>query len=1826
MVYNAQKSASYEVICMIKRFLGVLIILVIISAPVAVAAAETAFVQSDAVVSDLYVNTTLITTLSGAGTKASPYLITSAAELAYMRDCVNSGAIINGSKASIAARTAYYTLTNNIDISPYSSWIPIGATAANGFSGVFDGGGMTVSELAITAASGAYNALFGCVNGGTIMNLTVVGTVTGDSAACPADIRFGGVVAELANGTIDNCRSAVTVTALYNSDKNIYVGGIAAYIADESIVTGCVNEGALTIDSTAVLTSGMLYIGGITGSAAVNTSKISRCQNEAGITVLCAYHPSGRFAGGIAGRNCAALEDCENRGNIAMTAIDGFKAYAGGIAGYIIHAPSVVNCNAAADITVSEGTKYVGGITGFLQNSTLDNCCFSGLISAPSLPAAPDSNNAVGGIAGYLGAATTIINCYFRQQSNLLAVNYASKTGCVFANLGAFADAAGALVPVKYAADNTSTLTSVPLYSDLLTALNAERGSRLEWTQTTGAYPALFADAEPEHPDGPTVIRSGDSVTVYGNGHYIRVSGDGAATVVEWSDTADGVRTALGSFAGDVYVYGGGEGDVAGDTYITMTGGTAALLCGGGTVGTVGGTAHISIEGGSAGTVLGGADASVISMSGGTAGYIGGAAVDLRGEPVITTGIDLSTVSGGRVNITGALGDTAAVKLINASAAPGAVLARASSETYMDSTPFTAFAPDATELTVIKSGTDIVVTSAVSVSVSSDHVSVSPVTAVCGVDWHGILTADAGYILPAAISISAGGSALPPEAYAYTAPTGAITVYAAYVTGDIVVTAQPQTAAYTVTLDPCGGTGGSTAVDAAYGAMLPRITPPSRIGFSFAGYYDDPAAGVLYYNEDGTGARAWDKTAGGTLYARWSLLPAAAPILTGQSSAALTYGYDAPPALTVTITGADTVNFDYAYEWYNGAAAGSGAITGASASSYTIPSGLDAGVYRYIVRVTVTNKAGGETSYGDFTFAVTVEPKSVTPSLSASDKVYDGTTDADGVITLSGVLDGDDVSAEGEIRFEDVNAGADKTVTASSIMLTGTKASNYTLSSDTATAEAEITPRDVTLVWHGAENRVYDARPSLVMASAAGVLAGDACGVAVTGGDAVRAGTHTATASLDNANYAIKGGNTKDYTITPAVLTAAYPGETVVFMDEPPALTVSVTGFVGGETAETAVGYTAPFIAPLTEEQKSVGEHVLAPTGGSAADYTFIMVPGTLTVAARDFDMVSVTGYDGEYDGSRHSVTFTDTKPEINRARITYYSDASLTSPTEQPFFTDAGSYTVYYKITAEGTNALSGSATVTIRRKPVTASLSAQDKVYDGTTDAVGTLSLAGIVGDDDVGASGRIMFDNPGAGGRSSVTAADIVLTGASAGNYVLTSDTAAATASINPREVALLWSGADTRAYDGQRSRVAATASGVLDGDECGVNVSGGDAVYPGAYTATAVSLTNANYTLPPSGTTRTYIITEGAIEDVAATPYIGAADGRSHPAVASLAGIMPGDGVFYSTDGGASWSDAVPAVITPGEYYVLIKITRRYCCDCFILITAAVDESPQRPETYLALINYAAPAPQNPVAQASPPAADGVAPSVSSGGAADDMPDAADNTTESADGDGAGALPTVVSRLLETRTHIAYITGDADGRFNPDRALTRAEAAQMFYNLLIDKNVSVGAPYSDVPGSMWCARAVNTLSALGVLRGTGVGVFAPDDIVTREQFCAMAVRFAESAGDIASPFTDVEKSRWSHDSIAAAAYFGWIRGYEDGTFRPSEKMTRAEAVAVINRMLGRSADDACIDLNADAPSVFTDVRDKSKWYYRDIVEASVYHDHTITGGREVWNSRR
>lgn len=188
------------------------------------------------------------------------------------------------------------------------------------------------------------------------------------------------------------------------------------------------------------------------------------------------------------------------------------------------------------------------------------------------------------------------------------------------------------------------------------------------------------------------------------------------------------------------------------------------------------------------------------------------------------------------------------------------------------------------------------------------------------------------------------------------------------------------------------------------------------------------------------------------------------------------------------------------------------------------------------------------------------------------------------------------------------------------------------------------------------------------------------------------------------------------------------------------------------------------------------------------------------------------------------------------------------------------------------------------------------------------------------------------------------------------------------------------------------------------------------------------------------------------------------------------------------------------------------------------------------------------------------------------------------------------------LLVVGGHESYMSGEEGARFYPDRAMTRAEMAQVLYNLLASYPPVTDGSFSDVSAGAWYATEVNTLVELDVLSGYEDGTFRPNNAVTRAEFVTAVCKCFDLTDGADSGFSDV--SGWASGYINAAVERGWIVGMGDGTFQPNANLTRAQVTPILNKALERTgsgfAADAVTPEFVDVPS--------SHWAYEHIAEAA------------------
>lgn len=212
------------------------------------------------------------------------------------------------------------------------------------------------------------------------------------------------------------------------------------------------------------------------------------------------------------------------------------------------------------------------------------------------------------------------------------------------------------------------------------------------------------------------------------------------------------------------------------------------------------------------------------------------------------------------------------------------------------------------------------------------------------------------------------------------------------------------------------------------------------------------------------------------------------------------------------------------------------------------------------------------------------------------------------------------------------------------------------------------------------------------------------------------------------------------------------------------------------------------------------------------------------------------------------------------------------------------------------------------------------------------------------------------------------------------------------------------------------------------------------------------------------------------------------------------------------------------------------------------------------------------------------------------------------------------------------HTSYLTGYADGSLKPYDGITRGQVATIFFRLLSNsdrtKYWSQTNDFSDCSADLWCNNAISTLANMGIIDGYQDGTFRPNAKITRAQFAKIALGyFKATEKSYQGTFSDVAADAWYCSYVEGAAAAGLVQGFEDGTYRPNAYITRAQACVIVNRALGRNPHEDYL-LEKSELMTWTDC-DSDDWFYADMMEAT--HSHTakwmsVKGERiEKWSKK-
>lgn len=772
-----------------------------------------------------------------------------------------------------------------------------------------------------------------------------------------------------------------------------------------------------------------------------------------------------------------------------------------------------------------------------------------------------------------------------------------------------------------------------------------------------------------------------------------------------------------------------------------------------------------------------------------------------------------------------------------------------------------------------------------------------------------------------------------------------------------------------------------------------------------------------------------------------------------------------------------------------------------------------------------------------------------------------------------------------------------------------------------------------------------------------------------------------ATASVDGATieYSIDGGTTWTTTF-PTVKNVSDSTEVQV--------KATKTGYVPAETTYTLIvtprtvtitsGSATKMYdgTPLTKHEVTYGgDNFVAgegvditytgsqtTVGSSKNTFTFELKDGTaeenydittdygkLEVTDSDKLTVSATGYSGKYDGQTHNGNVTATEG----ATLSYSTDNGETWTATEPTIKNVGEIKVIVKASMANYSDATAEYTLKVTPRPVTLTSETASKPYDGTplTRPVVTIEGDGFVdGEATAIATGSVtnVSDSPVTNTIVYTTTDKFV-----AGNYNITKSEG--TLTITPLAVTV--TAKDYTKYVGEKDPAfEATVTGTINNDTVSYTISREKGETAGTYSITpAGAEAQGNYTVTYNAGTltikeRPYIppvnppITDKITVEITGNSDSVVYDGTEHSVKDYTVKIS--DSRYTEKDFTFS-GKALASGVNAGTYEMGLKADQfkntnaRFTNVEFIIKADGVLTITQRPLTITA------------------GSAEGIAPvtcdkytveGLATGDKVDSVkitgiqsepgesPNvASDAVIKNAKGEDVtanykityvdGVLKAI--EVLNKEIHFNYVIGYTDGTIRPNNDISRAEVATIFFRLLTDEAreqyTTTAGNFTDVKAGMWCNRAIATLTNMGIIKGYTDGSFQPNKSITRAELATIIARFAKLDVNTKT-FSDIT-GHWAQKNIELAAGNGWINGYEDGTFRPNNNITRAETFAMINRVLDRQTESVSDLLPTSEMNMWSDNLNENAWYYKDVQEATNYHKCDRVGDSvyEKWTEK-
>ena len=818
------------------------------------------------------------------------------------------------------------------------------------------------------------------------------------------------------------------------------------------------------------------------------------------------------------------------------------------------------------------------------------------------------------------------------------------------------------------------------------------------------------------------------------------------------------------------------------------------------------------------------------------------------------------------------------------------------------------------------------------------------------------------------------------------------------------------------------------------------------------------------------------------------------------------------------------------------------------------------------VRATKTGYVPAKTTY-----TLTVTPRTVTITSGSATKMYDGTPLTKHEVTYGGdnfvAGEGVDITYTGS---QTIVGSSDNTFTFN--LKNGTAKENYNIT--TNYGELKVTDSDKLSVTATGYSGKYDGQTHNGNVTA---TEGATLSYSTDNGE-----TWTATEPtiknvgeikvIVKASMANYSDATAEYTlkVTPRPVTLTSETASKPYDGTPltkPEVTVTGDGFVDGEVTDIKA------TGSVTNVSDSPVTNTIVYTTTNKfveGNYDITKDEGELTITKSDKLTVSATGYDGKYDGQTHNGNVTATEG----ATLSYSIDNGETWTATEPTIKNVGEINVTVKASMANYSDVTAKYTLKVTPRPVTLTSETASKTYDGTalTKPEVTVTGDGFVD----GEATAIATGSQTEVGSSDNTIEIIKKDGFDENNYAIELKVGTLTVEKRPYRPNPSITDKITVEITGNSDSV------VYDGTEHSVK----------DYT---VKISDSRYTEKDftfSGKALASGVNAGAYEMGLKADQFKNTNARFK----NVEFIIKADGVLTITQR--------PLTITAGSAEGIAPVT----CDKYTVEGLATGDKVDS----VKLTGI----------QSEP----GESPNVAS-----------DAVIKNAKGEDVtanykityvnGVLKAI--EVLNKEIHFNYVIGYTDGTIRPNNDISRAEVATIFFRLLTDEAreqyTTTAGNFTDVKAGMWCNRAIATLTNMGIIKGYTDGSFQPNKSITRAELATIIARFAKLDVNTKT-FSDIT-GHWAQKNIELAAGNGWINGYEDGTFRPNNNITRAETFAMINRVLDRQTESVSDLLPTSEMNMWSDNLNENAWYYKDVQEATNYHKCDRVGDSvyEKWTEK-